>query len=196
VETAEVTFSEIEAYGRVPISFTVKSILELELQSGGIDGIGIKLTNRAVPKPYPKDYDADPDSRPTAWSKRFDTSNWGLIAARSHGELVAGIALAFGSPNLDLLDRRTDLAVLWDLRVEPSHRRKGLGAALFSAAEDWARERNCRQLKVETQNVNVPACRFYQAQGCQLGGFNQFAYPDQPSEVQLLWYKSLSSSAA
>ena len=47
-------------------------------------------------------------------------------------------------------------------------------------------------MKVETQNVNVPACRFYARQGCVLGAINRFAYPDLPDEVQLLWYKTLS----
>jgi GNAT superfamily N-acetyltransferase len=36
----------------------------------------------------------------------------------------------------------------------------GIGAALFRAAERWAVARGARWLKVETQNVNVAACRF------------------------------------
>ena len=63
--------------------------------------------------------------------------------------------------------------------------------ALFRAAEAWSRDRGCRQLKIETQNINVPACRFYLRQGCVLGGINRFAYREFPEEVQLLWYKDL-----
>jgi hypothetical protein len=54
--------------------------------------------------------------------------------------------------------------------------------------------RECRQLKVETQNINVPACRFYARQGCVLGVIDRFAYPTLPDEVQLLWYKDLPSA--
>jgi hypothetical protein len=48
-------------------------------------------------------------------------------------------------------------------------------------------------LEVETQNVNVPACRFYARMGCTLGAINCFAYADAPDEVQLRWYKPLST---
>ena len=34
--------------------------------------------------------------------------------------------------------------------------------------------------KVVTQNINVPACRFYMKQGCVPGAIDRFAYPDFP----------------
>ena len=46
-------------------------------------------------------------------------------------------------------------------------------------------------LIAETQNINVPACRFYAAQGCELRGIHVGAYPEHPEEVQLLWYMDL-----
>ena len=67
------------------------------------------------------------------------------------------------------------------------------GSALFRAAWHWASARDCRWLKIETQNVNVPACRFYPKMGCTLGAIDPFAYPGQPGEVQLLWWKALAS---
>ena len=85
--------------------------------------------------------------------------------------------------------------VLWDLRGRsPEARRLGIGSDLFAATERWAIARGCRQLKVETQNVNVAACEFYSSRGCQLGAIHRFAYPDLPHEVQFLWYKNLVGS--
>jgi hypothetical protein len=46
-------------------------------------------------------------------------------------------------------------------------------------------------LTVETQTTNVPACRFYAAQGCGLGSIEPHAYPDFPDEARLLWHKDL-----
>ena len=71
-------------------------------------------------------------------------------------------------------------------------RGRGVGARLFAAAEAWAMARGVRTLKVETQNVNVGACRFYARQGCTLGEINRFAYPQLPDEVQLIWRKALT----
>jgi ribosomal protein S18 acetylase RimI-like enzyme len=76
--------------------------------------------------------------------------------------------------------------------VAPEYRGQGIGRALFGAAENWAKGRGCRQLKVETQNINVPACRFYASQGCILREANRLAYPKLPDEIQLIWCKFLS----
>jgi hypothetical protein len=67
-------------------------------------------------------------------------------------------------------------------RVSALPVRRGLG---------WCR--GCRWLKIETQNVNAPACRFYQKMGCTVGAIDRFAYPGLPGEVQLLWWKALAS---
>lgn len=62
---------------------------------------------------------------------------------------------------------------------------------LFRAVEDWVRDRNCRLLKVETQNTNVPACRLYRRMGCTLASIDRVAYADLPAETQLVWIKEL-----
>jgi streptothricin acetyltransferase len=49
-------------------------------------------------------------------------------------------------------------------------------------------------IKVETQNVNVPACRFYQRMDCQWGEIRRFGYAAVPAvaqEVMLNWYLDL-----
>ena len=71
-----------------------------------------------------------------------------------------------------------------------------MGFALLQAVEDWARARGCRQLKVETQNINVAACKFYARQGFVLAAVDRFAYPTLPHEIQLLWYKNLIPEAS
>jgi GNAT superfamily N-acetyltransferase len=143
-----------------------------------------------VDSPYVKNYDAIGD-RPEDWSARFDTSQWALFVARADGRCVGGATVAYRTPGLDMLESRTDLAVLWDTRIAPSFRGRGVGRRLFESAEAWASARGCRELKVETQNVNVAACRFYSALGCELRIVREGAYPQCPGETQLLWYKAL-----
>lgn len=75
--------------------------------------------------------------------------------------------------------------------VAPAARGQGVGTRLMRHVEQWAQERGCRTLKIETQNINVPACRFYARGGCTLGAVLLHAYPELPDEVQLLWYKDL-----
>jgi GNAT superfamily N-acetyltransferase len=46
--------------------------------------------------------------------------------------------------------RREDLAVLWDIRVHPEHRRRRIGTRLFRYAVDWAWSKGLGQLGAET----------------------------------------------
>ena len=178
--------TELEA---VSIAFEVRSRLEVTEIDGGLGGVG--LTELPVIPPYIKDYDAIEGEGPTRWGRRFDLSNWGLFLARSEGLCVGGAVIAFRTPGVNMLEGRSDLAVLWDLRVAPGHRGQGIGSALMSAAMAWAEERQATWLKIETQNINVAACRFYAAQGCRLGAIHRYAYRTLPDEVQLLWYLAL-----
>lgn len=187
VEISVEPVTALREYGAVPIAFEVRAVFDVAERGGGF-----VLTERALDTPYVKDYDAVRGEEPSRWAERFDVSGWGVLAARAGGRRVGGAVLAFDTPGLDMLEGRSDLAVLWDIRVSPEARGRGVGAALFAAAEAWARARGCRRLKVETQNINVPACRFYARRGCALTAVRRDAYPGLPGEVQLLWCKELA----
>ena len=156
-----------------------------------VDRIFDPYGDRPVEVPWRKDYDALPHNHPTAWASRFDLSSWAFFSAHLDGRLVGGAVVAFRTPGVDLLEGRDDLAVLWDLRVAPEVRRTGVGRSLFAAAAAWATNRGASQLKVETQDVNAAACRFYAARGCELAAVDRSAYPDLPGEAQLLWVLAL-----
>jgi len=172
-------------HAEISIAFRVETVLDPEEKGLG----GVALEERPIKDAYLKDYDER--ERPSHWPQRFDLANWGLIGAEDHGVRVGGAVVAFRTENHFMLDGRTDLAVLWDLRIRPASRRGGVGSLLFRAAEEWALVHVCKQLKVETQNVNVAACRFYARMGCMLGGINRYAYRDHPEEMQLLWFRDL-----
>lgn len=193
VEVREEPPTALTDYARVPIAFEVRELLAVDAPEQGLGGL--HLTARPVAVPYVKDYDADPAHHPSAWAAQFDVSRWGILAAWAGGARVGGAVVAWDTPGVELLGGRRDLALLWDLRVAPALRRRGTGAALFGAAERWAARRGARWLRVETQNVNVDACRFYARQGCTLGAVNRFAYPTLPDETQLLWYRALVGAA-
>jgi GNAT superfamily N-acetyltransferase len=186
IETAGVPSALLTEYAAIPIAFPVTSVLSAHKASNE----SFVLAERRVESPYVKDYDAISDP-PLDWPARFDTSRWVLFVARGDGRPLGGATLAFATPALDMLEQQSDLAVLWDIRVAPACRGRGVGRALFEAAEVWALTCGCRELLVETQHINVAACRFYAAMGCQLRTVREGAYPEWPEETQLLWYKAL-----
>ncbi|MDX1933179.1 MAG: GNAT family N-acetyltransferase [Capsulimonadales bacterium] len=188
-ERFPVTETELHRYGTVPIAFAVTARFVPSRIDGGLGGL--RLTEASVEPPYVKDYDAMPGEGPHAWASHFDLSGWTLFLALCETGPVGGAALAENKVGLELLSPRPDAALLYDLRVHPRHRGQGIGRRLFSAAEARARERGFRWLEVETQNTNVPACRFYVAMGCVLRMIREDAYPDVPDEAQMLWGKRL-----
>jgi GNAT superfamily N-acetyltransferase len=188
IETAAIPSPLLAEYAAIPIAFDVMSVLSVEKDGDGRFVLG----EHPVARPYVKDYDAIGNG-PRDWAGRFETSQWVLFLSRAEGHAVGGATVALGTPELEVLENRGDLAVLWDIRVAPTFRSRGIGRALVEAAETWALARRCSELMVETQNINVPACRFYEALGFQLRVVREHAYRDCPGEAQLFWYKTLQT---
>ena len=178
----------LREYARISIAFEVREVFDVALRPGGSGGF--TLTPRPVAAPWIKDYDAI-DSGPTAWASQFDVALWTFFGAHIAGQRVGGAAVVFRAPDVDMLAGRPDVALLWDIRVDPGSRGRGVGTALLAAAEAWAAPCGAEWLEVETQNINVPACRFYARNGFVLRAVDPFAYPGLPDEIQLLWYKRL-----
>lgn len=191
LEICEETSDSLGEYARIPIAFEVASIIEARPAATGAEFV---LDERRLSMQFVKDYDAIPDNGPLDWPKRFDVARWGFLVARSGGSRIGGATVVVHCPDVDMLEERDDLAVVWDIRVAPEARGTGVGSALLAASEQWALERGARWLKVETQNINAPACRFYARHGFTLKNVNAFAYPDLPYEIQFLWYKEISGA--
>lgn len=194
----ELIIEEISAalyplYDGIPNWFRVESVLQVEAVDGGLGGF--RLVEERLKIPYIKDYDRKGEDRPSAWAKEFDLSRWGILLACEDGRPMGGAAVVLDATFLPM-DRfqRNDLAVLWDIRVQPEARGRGIGKALFRRAAEWARANGYGQLGMETQNVNVAACRFYARQGCKLGAIHRYGYigcADVAHEAMLLWYLEL-----
>ena len=142
IDVVEEPMAALPDHARIPIVFQVERVLDVTVKP---HGGGFVLAERPLVVPFRKDYDAIEGNAPARWAEEFDLSNWGLIAARSDGERLGGAVIAFDTEGVTMLEGRRDLAVLWDIRVSLGHRRKGVGSALFRAAEAWARARRCSQ---------------------------------------------------
>ncbi len=164
------TVANLARYGSVPSSFVV-----------------------AGDRPYLKDYDALADHRPVDWPLRWDVAGWRVAVAGDHGAPAGGVAVIVRPAAADDPSGRTDGSVLWDLRVAPPYRRRGLGRRLLAFAERHVVAAGRQRLVIETQDVNVAACRFYAASGYTLEAADPFAYPDLPDEVRLVWSKAFTT---
>lgn len=173
----------------MPIALEVKSRFRVEPVANGLGGI--QLVEELVDPPYIKNYDHS--GGPERWTRKaWDLSRWIVLAAYRERERIGGAIVAFHGEGLGYCEGREDLAGLWDIRVRAEYQGRGVGKALFQRAETCAKKQGCTQLKIETQNINVAACRFYARMGAKLGQVHLYAYHTEGlDEVQLTWYKDL-----
>lgn len=83
------------------------------------------------------------------------------------------------------------LAYIEDIAVDVKFRRQGIGKELISRAIDWAKKHGLMGIMLETQDNNVPACKFYESCGFQLRGFDTYLYKaidGVKNELALYWY--------
>src|SRR3569832_1498160 len=135
--------ANLDVYASIPISFVVKSRLDVsQLWLGEIAEVPMDART--------KDYDTLESV--VTLPVRFEVTNWGCLRAQipSDSHAVGGAIVAWNAPDVDMLQGRDDLAILWDIRVHPIFRGKGVGRALFEHAAMWAKDRGCTEMWVET----------------------------------------------
>lgn len=79
-----------------------------------------------------------------------------------------------------------------DIAVGRDYRAQGVGSRLLEIGSQWARAGGMGGLMLETQDINLAACRFYQHHGFLLGGVDKLLYHlgSSRGEVALFWYKT------
>ena len=174
-------------YDTIPMLVHVSSVYCIDKINRGLGGFN--LVERLIEEPYIKNFCTGEDESVTRW-ERWDISNWGFFMAFDGKRPVGGATVVSRTEEINMLSGRDDLAVLWDIRVDDSYKHKGIGQALFDMVVNWSREQGLVQIKIECQNNNVPAVKFYHKQGAVLSAINEYAYYNEPEyrhEVQLIW---------
>lgn len=118
---------------------------------------------------------------------RLQSVDGGYVAL-ADGQLAGSILLR--------VEEWRSVTYVEELIVGRQFRRYGIGSLLLSCAADWARERDCWAITLETQNINYPAIQFYLRNNLEVWGINWQFYPPGPvaHEVAIFMGKRLSSS--
>lgn len=178
-----------EAYDTIPMRVDVTSHYVLDKINNGLGGILLKEV--AVEK-YSRDFAEH--AKVTEFREKFDIANWAFFMAFD-GELPIGaVTIVSRTADISMLDGRDDMTVLWDIRVSDTYKRQEIGQNLFNLAVEWSRTKGFKQMKIECQNNNVPACKFYHKQGAVLRKIDEYAYYDDTDgrdEIQFFWYLDL-----
>lgn len=110
------------------------------------------------------------------------------VENRLHGVEGGYVALAGGhiaGAVLLNVEQCRSVAKIEDIIVGRQFRRFGIGSLLLNCASDWARNRGCWAIVLETQNVNYPAIQFYLRNGLDIWSIHQHFYPPGPVEHEV-----------
>jgi ribosomal protein S18 acetylase RimI-like enzyme len=154
-----------------------ESVWQLELRRDAGQSTAIFREVR-LPRPITVSYPRNPFALADDWAKRS------MMYTALLDQDLAGYTC--------LVERGMDsLVYVTDLVVNAASRRRGLGSALLSAAQEWSAGRGYRRVIFETQSKNLPAIRLVQKFGYEFCGYNDQHYLTQ--DVMLFFCKSLKA---
>ena len=128
--------------------------------------IGISLNEIRLPRPMRVNYPRSPEEIIELWK-----SMSALLVAEERGTICGFLDLH--------AEPWHDIASIKNLVVGEPFRRRGIGSALVSASNQWARAQRLGALMTEAQSQNWPAITFYRKHGFTFCGFNDRYYPNQ-----------------
>lgn len=168
----EIDQSDLHDANQCDGAFTVDSKLVLHVENGilGYSVLGVE--------PYRKQYVFEERD----YSNYIANPDQTVYFAYRDGHLAGQIVL---------MKHWNAYAWINDFAVGVEFRRCGVGRALMQKAVDWAKAKQLPGIMLETQDVNVPACRFYEKFGFTLRGFDTYLYKGlNPiiDEIALYWY--------
>jgi ribosomal protein S18 acetylase RimI-like enzyme len=86
-----------------------------------------------------------------------------VFVAEEEGQVVGFVCAWARVPSDEPDEDPSEYAFVSDLVVEPAHRRRGVGRELMSAAEDYARARGARRIRLGVLARNRAARDFYES---------------------------------
>ncbi|MFG2766641.1 GNAT family N-acetyltransferase [Streptomyces rubiginosohelvolus] len=170
-------------------SFTTATVFHVETAENG-------FTLREIPvdppltKVFPDDEDEN-DENDEGSGTEGDQGPQGaptFLALAPDGSLAGFVSVAYARWNRRL--------TIEDIEVAPGHRGRGVGRALMSRAEEFARERGAGHIWLEVTNINASAIHAYRRMGFALCGLDTSLYEFTASAGEYALYLSKPCRAA
>lgn len=138
-------------------------------------------SERVVVRPKANGFSLDYKPQPAAlWhvdhsEKRVPGSVDEWLSAADKGIYIAFVDGALAGQIL-VETVENNVARIWDIRVQMSMRRRGVGRAMLLLAADWARHKEMAGLMTEIPDGNAGACQFFTRCDFSFGGIDMLRY--------------------
>ena len=114
----------------------------------------------------------DPEQAAKRLAAAVDGADAEIFVADADGA-IAGLCSVYEDIDSVRFGRR---AWVEDLAVDPEQRSLGIGKRLLDAAKDWAREKGCSHLELDSGEARKDAHRFYEREGAEYRSIS-FGWP-------------------
>ncbi|KXZ13715.1 GNAT family N-acetyltransferase [Bacillus nakamurai] len=157
--------------------FTVDSILVLSMENNKIH-----YTIENIPC-YEKSYKDDEQVEESpGFPAYIDYPDQAVYGAYIDGQLAGQVTVK---------RNWNEYAYIEDIKIDKKQRRQGIGRKLIEQVIQWAKKNKMPGIMLETQNINVKACQFYESCGFEIGGFDLCLYKGinkHAHEAAVYWY--------
>ncbi len=158
------------------MSYTTDYVWQMQTREDGRT-MEVRFDTVRLPRPMRVGYPRSPDELIEHWQQHGC-----FLIARNIEDEIIGFLDAQPWPWQNIL-------WIFNLVVEPRHRRRGFGARLLKSATSWALAQNLGQLMMEVQTKNYPAISFAQKNGFQFCGYNERYYSN--GDIALFFSRSI-----
>ncbi|MGW1338433.1 GNAT family N-acetyltransferase [Streptomyces rubiginosohelvolus] len=159
-------------------SFTTATVFQVETAENGFT-LQETRVDPPLTKVFPDDEDEDDSADEGDQELQGDPT---FLALAPDGSLAGFVSVAYERWNRRL--------TIEDIEVAPDHRGRGVGRALMSRAEEFARERGAGHIWLEVTNINAPAIHAYRRMGFALCGLDTSLYEFTASAGEYALYLS------
>ncbi|MFB5762428.1 GNAT family N-acetyltransferase [Paenibacillus medicaginis] len=167
IEIVEMTLDNNEDYERKEYPFTVMGRLVPKLENGTWS-FQEELYEQPYESKYPEHEDLD---------EYMNSDDSIAFLYYSQGKCLGHIRLSTSD--------EIKFASIDRLIVLESSRGKGIGTALLNKAKEWALQKGMKGFTLETQDVNLLACRFYLKNGLEIGAVDTMLYSTQNIKMKM-----------
>ncbi|MFD4595999.1 GNAT family N-acetyltransferase [Streptomyces rubiginosohelvolus] len=165
-------------------SFTTATVFHVETAENGFT-LRETVVDPPLTKVFPDDEDEDVSADEGDQELQGAAT---FLALAPDGSLAGFVSVAYARWNRRL--------TIEDIEVAPGHRGRGVGRALMSRAEEFARERGAGHIWLEVTNINAPAIHAYRRMGFALCGLDTSLYEFTASAGEYALYLSKPCRAA
>lgn len=170
--------ADIEALIAIDHNYSTDYVWQMEVQQPDENEISVRFRQVRLPRSVRVEYPRSLQSLKTGWKKRSSL----LMALTPENDEIVG----YVSISKDLVPLT---AWITDIAVIPRLRRRGIGAALILAAQEWAKKQHLTRIILEAQPKNDPAISLAQILGFGFCGYNDRYYANQ--DIALFFAKSI-----